>query len=110
MARWQAMMPSVAGPDMVFIIGGFNEAEAYGRVYEVRIPGLPVPAEQNAGSFGFTCGGQNEYVNRLIGGFDSRALDIMNSQLKLTQAQIDKLVQQFDMDLSAPIPFQFLPL
>jgi hypothetical protein len=58
MARWQLMMPGMTGPDMIFIIGGFNETEAYGRIYEVRIPGLPAPTEQNVGSFGITCVGK----------------------------------------------------
>ena len=70
--QWRVNMPTeFNGPDLAFLIGGYNEDEPYGRVYEVFIPSRPVPLERHPGAeFGVTWGGQREYVDRLIRGFD----------------------------------------
>jgi hypothetical protein len=44
--QWNNNMPKdYSGPDMIFLIGGFNEGEAYGKVYKVDIPSNPEPEE-----------------------------------------------------------------
>jgi hypothetical protein len=35
------------GPDMVFVVAGFNEGEPYGRILEFRIPSHQAPIEYN---------------------------------------------------------------
>lgn len=111
MDRWQAEMPpnNSPGNDMVFIVGGYDENEAYGHVYEFYIPSRPDPAEQQADSFGMVWGGQREYTDRLIQGFDARVPVLVQQKLGLTDAQREDLRQHL-RQLQAPIPFPFLPL
>lgn len=57
MDQWSSRMPKdYSGPDIVFLVGGFDISEAYGRVFKIDIPSNPVPEEQNAGQFGITWG------------------------------------------------------
>jgi hypothetical protein len=99
------------GGDMVFLVGGYDEGSAYGRVFDFFIPNKPKPNEQYAdtGQFGAVWGGQREHVDRLLSGYDPRVLDMVGSEFQLDQAKIDafklKLAQ-----LTTPIPFAFLPL
>ena len=112
--RWQdAGMPKpTSHPDeqMFFYVAGFDEGEAYGRVFEVRVPDAPVPMEQSKNTFGLSMGGQNGYIARLLQGFDERAAQIAATQLHLDAAQVAALVTEWKTQLSVPIPWQFLPL
>jgi hypothetical protein len=109
--QWQAEMPqNYVGPDMVFLVGGYNEGEAYGRVYDIFVPSRPQPVEQQADSFGIAWGGQREYTDRLLQGFDERTLLIAQSQLQLTDQQREDLRAALRNGLQIPIPFQLLPL
>jgi len=111
MDQWnEKMPPNYSGPDMVFLIGGFDKDEAYGKVYRVTIPSNPEPEEQNANQFGVTWGGQLEYTNRLIKGFDPRLPVIAKNFLKLTDEQQAALQKHLERELSTQIPYQFLPL
>jgi hypothetical protein len=111
MAQWNAKMPAeYSGPDMVFLIGGFDEGAPYGKVYRVAIPSNPTPEEQNANQFGVTWGGQLEYTNRLIKGFDPKLPVIAKTFLKLTDEQQVALEKHLEGALSTQIPYQFLPL
>ena len=110
-AQWNAKMPAeYSGPDMVFLIGGFDAGAAYGKVYKVAIPSNPTPEEQNANQFGVTWGGQLEYTNRLIKGFDPQLPVIAKTFLKLTEEQQVALEKHLEGALSTRIPYQFLPL
>jgi hypothetical protein len=110
-AQWNAKMPAeYSGPDMVFLIGGFDAGAAYGKVYKVAIPSNPAPEEQNANQFGVTWGGQLEYTNRLIKGFDPQLPMIAKTFLKLTDEQQVALEKHLEGVLSTRIPYQFLPL
>jgi hypothetical protein len=102
-----ALPPGV--PPMIFVVGGFNDGEPYGRVYQFAIPTEPNPVEQHPSNFGITWGGQREIVDRLIRGYDERAVGITRSSLNLTQQQIDQLTQAFS-SLQMQIPIQLLPL
>ena len=109
--QWKTSMPEkYSGPDMVFLIGGFDEAAPYGKVYEVDIPSKPIPTEQNVGQFGIIWGGQLEFTNRLIKGFDPRLPTILKDSLNLSADQLDSLVKRLESTLSSRIPYQFLPL
>ncbi len=72
---------------MIFLIGGFDEGEPYGKVFEVSIPGAPAASEKNPNDFGLTWGGQAEATQRLLLGYDQRALEITQKTLGLTAAK-----------------------
>ena len=109
--QWNKKMPNgYSGPDMVFLIGGFNENEPYGKVYKVGIPSIPTPQEQNIDLFGIVWGGQLEYTTRLIKGFDPKLPLIIKQFLELTEEKRVDLEQHLERSLSCPIPYQFLPL
>jgi hypothetical protein len=110
-SQFQSQMPGYTGPDMTFVVGGFNEDEPYGRVFEIKMPSSPTPIEHQAGpgDFGITWGGQREIVDRLLQGYDYRLPDILRTALKLTPAQQKALLQQME-PLRMSIPLQALPL
>ena len=109
--QWRAKMPEgYSGPDMVFLIGGFDEDAPYGRVYKVTIPSNPTPEEQNAGQFGVIWGGQLEYTTRLVKGFDPKLPSIVQGFLGLTDEQRVALQEHLEGALSSRIPYPFLPL
>jgi hypothetical protein len=112
LGKWQSLMPANLGPgqDMVFLVAGFDEDAAYGTVYDVVIPTRPEPVEQCAGTFGLTWGGQREIVDRILQGFDERAIPAICQQLGATEDQGIALRQHMKQTLSLQIPYQFLPL
>jgi hypothetical protein len=111
--RWSdaGMPPPGQGVDpMSFIVGGFDEGEPYGRMYEIFVPTAPAPKELNAGVFGMTCGGQTEYVSRLLTGVDPRAVALAKEELGLDDAQVQRLSEKWRLGLNVSIPVPFLPL
>ena len=110
-ARWKASMPDPwTGPDMIFLVGGFNENEPYGRVYEVHVPSNPAPTEHNPNSFGITWGGQGEFAGRVLNGYDPQLLDIVRNTLAPQASQMATFISTLQSTLTTPIPYQFLPL
>jgi hypothetical protein len=112
--QWNIQMANVAnapGNDMVFLVGGYDQGDPYGRVFEFYIPSRPVPMERftTAGEFGAVWGGQREYVDRLLNGFDPRTIDLAEAELGLDANSKARLVSKLG-SLATPIPFQFLPL
>lgn len=107
MRQWQAVMPSdYAGPPMTFIVGGFNDGEAYGRVYLIEIPNAPAPVERNPqpGEFGITWGGQREFVDRLLLGYAPRLPELIKSALNLEPAQMSDLTKALQpLQMSTPV-------
>jgi len=103
-------LPAPPGSDMVFLVGGYDEGDPYGRVFEIFIPSATKPVERHAGEFGMVWGGQREYMDRLVAGFDPRLAGIAQQFLKLTDDQRNALDAHLKAQLQAPIPFQFLPL
>jgi hypothetical protein len=111
--QWQAQgmpMNQPPGANMVFLVGGYDADAPYGRVFEIYIPSRPEPIERQVDDFGMTWGGQREYTDRLIAGFDPGLLSLVQASLHLTDAQRDALGEHLKGQLQAPIPFQFLPL
>jgi hypothetical protein len=111
-ARWKAQgMPTTPGQDMMFLVGGYDEGAVYGKVFEVFIPSRPVPHEWHggAGQFGLVWGGQKEYVDRLITGFDGSLPELAKTHLALDDKKRDDLRAHLQGQL-APVPFAFLPL
>jgi hypothetical protein len=113
MGQWKNSMPSdYQGPDMVFLVAGYNQDEAYGRVFQIGIPRTPAPKEEqaNPGQFGIVWGGQRQFTDRLIQGFDDSVPEITQQVLSLNDAQRDSLRDALRGTLQARIPYQFLPL
>jgi hypothetical protein len=111
--RWEATMPPETPPNdtMVFLVGGYDEDAAYGRVFQVVIPTEPAPQEFNAGNeFGITWGGQGEIASRLIHGFDPNLDQLVRAHVHLNPAQTTNLREKALQGLAVPIPYQFLPL
>ena len=105
-------MPTTQGADMVFIVGGYDEGAPYGRVFDIFIPSRPTPVEWHSGigQFGLVWGGQREYADRLIHGFDGRLPDFAKDFLSLDDPKREELRQHLQRQLQAPVPFAFLPL
>lgn len=102
--------PAPPGQDMVFLVGGYDENEPYGHVFELKIPSSPQPNEHHVNDFGMVWGGQSEFTQRLITGFDPNLPNVVKDELKITDAQKQQLEVVLRARLQAPIPFQFLPL
>ena len=114
MERWKDQkMPKpdewIGQPEMVFLLGGYDEGEPYGCVYEVGIPNRPTPKPWHESGFGPVWGGQQEFVGRLIHGFDPSLVTVIKDHLHLSDEQADSLKKELDK-LQVSIPYQFLPL
>lgn len=112
--QWNAHMagvPNQPGNDMAFLIGGYDQHAPYGRIFEFFIPSRPVPNERyNApGEFGAVWGGQRQFVDRLLNGYDPNALNLAEAELSLDAASKTRLTNRF-AELTTPIPYPFLPL
>jgi len=109
--QWSAQMPKdYTGPPMVFLVGGYDIDEPYGRVFIFEIPGQPKPIEQTVNEFGLAWGGQREIADRILQGFDEGILGVLKSELGLPDAKLKSLRNKAKGTLSLPIPYQFLPL
>lgn len=97
---------------MTFLVGGYDENEPYGKLFVFDVPTSPKPKELHSGSdeFGMVWGGQKDFTDRLMAGFDAQLLDIAQEILSLADDQKDKLGNQLKERLQANIPFPFLPL
>ena len=111
--KWnEQKMPTLPGQDMVFLVGGYDEGAIYGKVFDIFIPSRPTPFEWHCGSgqFGLVWGGQKEYVERLIQGFDARLPEIAKNFLGIDNKKRDELSKHLQKQLQATVPFAFLPL
>lgn len=110
--QWNATMPpnTPANETLVFLVGGYDEDAAYGRVFQVAIPTEPDPKEQSLDDFGITWGGQAELAGRLIQGYDLQLEPLITTHVHLNTSQMTNLRQKVLPALAVPIPFQFLPL
>lgn len=112
LAQWNAVMPNVTPREqIVFFVGGIDPDAPYGRVFELHIPSAPKPKEwfQSANDFGAIWGGQREFVDRLVQGYDGRTLDIIKAELNVSPDAENRLTARL-RELTVPIPYQFLPL
>ena len=110
--QWKSTMPTKATGDVVFLVGGYNDGEPYGRLYEVKVPKHVKPVEKcpGPGEFGLSWGGQLEYTSRLLHGFDPKVVGLAKDHLKLSAKQAAKLKTHLNQNLGIPIPYQFLAL
>jgi hypothetical protein len=110
MKQWDSRMPKgYTGQDISFLVGGYDEGAPYGRVFEVFIPQKPKPNEWHKDGFGITWGGQREFADRLINGYDDSLLGLVQKFAGLTDAQMPDLRRQLGQ-LGVAIPYPFLPL
>jgi len=100
--------PQAAG--VTFVVAGFDEDEPYGSVYLIEIPKAVVPVEQQPGDFGITWGGQREVADRLIQGFDDRALEVLGKTLSLPSEQLNHLRDTLRSSLQMQIPLAAMGL
>jgi hypothetical protein len=110
--QWQdAQASPYAGSDMVFLVGGYDRGAPYGRLFEFGIPSNPSPREHHAGvdGFGVAWGGQREFVDRLLKGYDRRLPSIIQEALNLDQDALEA-VEQALQPLAMPLPLQVLAL
>lgn len=111
MKQWGESMPSqYQGEPLIFLVGGYNPGDAYGKVFEFFLPYRPQPVEQNKDDFGVTWGGQLDITTRLINGFDPKLPGLIQMHLGLDGTQTEALQHYLKNNLSLPIPYQFLPL
>lgn len=112
--QWQQSgMPKTgkySGPDMIFLVGGYDVKEPYGALFEFCIPRNPSPSERHKDKFGIVWGGQKEFTDRLIQGFDDNLPELVQQFLGLSDNQRDGLKTHLKNNLEAKIPFPFLPL
>lgn len=109
-SQWNAEMPSeYNGPPMTFIIGGYDDNQPYGNVFQFDIPNSPNPKEHHENSFGIVWGGQREMVDRLIQGFDNKLPQMIINALHLDQNQ-QQILKTEMQKLQLPVPLQALPL
>lgn len=111
--QWQKIMPpSYNGPNMTFIVGGFNDNEPHGRVYLIEIPSAPKPLEQNPGMgmFGITWGGQREIIDRLIFGYDPQIVNTIFSILKPNSTQVQQVTNALQSSHRIQIPLDVMAL
>jgi len=110
--KWQDQKMPSKGQDMAFLVGGYDKGAPYGRVFEFFIPSLPTPVEKNSGigEFGLVWGGQREYADRLIQGFDDRLPELAKGFLNLDDQKRDEFRLRLKAQLQPPVPFAFLPL
>lgn len=112
MGRWTSTSNPIAqGQDMIFLVGGYDDGAAFGRIFEFGIPNRPTPVERVfPANFGLIWGGQQEYVDMLMNGHDARLPIMLQAKLGLTDMQRDDLMNEIQNNFASKIPFAFLPL
>lgn len=113
LTKWNAggmPNPTPPGAEMIFLVGGYDDGEVYGKVYEIKVPNSMTPVEQQAGSFGIAWGGQTGPTERLLNGYDSALPALVQQHLGLDDTQRDALLLHLKTTLGLRIPYPFLPL
>ncbi len=115
MGQWKTLkMPANLPPgnEMVFLVGGYDKDQAYGNVFGFTVPSDPKPKQLiPEGQFGANWGGQREFTDRLLQGFDPNLPNVVYDILGVAQEKRDAtLAEQLKAKLLIPIPWQFLPL
>jgi hypothetical protein len=110
--RWDSAVTGAGpyvGPEMTFVVAGYDEGDAYGKVFVFGVPRTEIQP-RNADNFGMTWGGQLELASRMIHGFDPALPGIIERILGLTENEQKVKLQEALKQLEFPIPYQVLPL
>jgi hypothetical protein len=88
MNEWNSRpeLKNCTGTPITFLVGGFNEGELYGHTYEMHIPFKPEPTELP--QLGINWGGQSEFVDRLLIGYDPALPEHLSRAWPLTEEQV----------------------
>ena len=109
--RMPPQQPNAKIDPMIFLVGGYNEGEIYGKIYQFSIPLSPVPTDCMADdTFGLQYGGQSDYLARLLRGFDNNLPIKVKEILNINDAQKADLTTKLTASLSSPVPYQFFSL
>jgi hypothetical protein len=109
--QYQALMPSAgAFEPMVFFVAGYDESEAYGRIYRLVIPSEPTPTEIKANEFGIQWEGQTEIIARIVNGYDVPLLSAIQNRMHASTSEFTQLANDMSAASSIKIPYQFIPL
>ncbi len=110
--QWRDSRMPENHPPMEFLVGGFDRGEPYGRVLGFAIPNKSTPSEIHPGpdQFGMVWGGQKQFADRLVAGYDEQLLNVVQEALELSDEKRIYLDKQLRERLQAAIPFPFLPL
>jgi hypothetical protein len=109
--QWNERMPPAdehQGSGMTFFVAGYDEGEAYGRVFSFNIPYHTEPEEQSIDEFGISYGGEAQIVNRLVKGVDPQIVSAVNRHSSLDVNDIRHIVEQEGLTYS--FPYEILPL
>ena len=110
--QWDQIMPKdYKGPEMVFLVIGFDEGNPYSKLFEFKIPSTKKTIEhfKSGNQFGLNWGGQREFVDRLLKGYDGKIIDILKKILSLDESQIKEVQKEFEK-LQMQVPLQAMPL
>ena len=110
LGQWQKDRNPGPRAGVEFIVGGYDEGMPYGSVYLFRIPHAHKPFPQHVDGFGITWGGQLEIANRVLQGYDSQLIPILQDRLSLSDSDTSQLEDELKLRLRANIPYQILPL
>lgn len=99
-----------ASDDMLFLVAGYDESQAYGQAFEVKIPGAPKPVEHNASEFGLIWGGQASITSRILHSIDNDAAASIKTKLNIKDTDFQDALNEAKMNYGLKIPYQFLPL
>lgn len=112
LGQWRGvMLKEYQGPDMTFVVGGFDKDQPYGTVFVVEIPGKPTPEPRSQGTeFGLTWGGQLSIASRIITGFDPIVPQILKATLNLPDPAMKQLMATLETHVALRIPYNILPL
>lgn len=100
----------MAGAPMSFMIAGFDEGQAYGRVLQVDLGQTVTPLEYLPGEdFGPEWRGQVAIVDRLFRGYDPRLPELVGRHLGLDPRGMKDLRAAAE-NLNLPVPWQAISL
>ena len=100
----------IPGFDIHFLVGGYDINDPFGKIFEFSIPNNPTPVEQVVNQFGARWGGQHEFLDRLINGFEFSLPSEIRTLLNLSQPQTDQISSHLLSRYASPVPWAFLPL
>ena len=96
------------GDAMEFLVGGYDDGQAYGKVFYFAVPTAPQPSERLQNDFGIQWGGQSEITSRVLNGYDDALLTLV--QAKVPGSDRAALAAEITPISGSAIPYQFLPL
>ena len=107
MERWEG---PEGPPGMTFLVGGYDEGNPYGSLFELNVPNSTEPLQRNPTDFGMAWGGQLEVASRIIHGLDPMALPVIRQTLNLDDEQVSALSNALGPALEFKVPYDLLPL